>query len=87
MATKRATELRKCCRSPQQHGLLANNPVTGPYSPVVDRVMEQHIRCIRLSMKKDRTLMENKVKLNETIQKFEKEQRYTDHITVNVDPA
>ena len=87
MAAKLAAELHKSYRSPQQHGPLANCPVTGPYAPVVDRVQEQHIRCIRVSMKKDRTLKENKAKLNDIIQKFEKEQKYSDHITVNVDPA
>lgn len=87
MVTKLASELRKAYRSPQRQGLLAASPVTGPYSPVVDRVQEQHIRCIRVSLNKDRTLKENKAKLNEIIQKFEKEQKYADHITVNVDPA
>ena len=89
MVTKLAAELRKAFHCPQQRGLLmlANSPITGPYAPVVDRVQEQHIRCIRVSLKKDRTLKENKAKLNETVQKFEREQKYADHITLNVDPA
>ena len=89
MVTKLAAELRKAFHCPQQRGLLmlANSPITGPYAPVVDRVQEQHIRCIRVSLKKDRTLKENKAKLYETVQKFEKEQKYADHITLNVDPA
>ena len=89
MVTKLAAELRKAFHCPQQRGLLmlANSPITGPYAPVVDRVQEQHIRCIRVSLKKDRTLKENKAKLYETVQKFEREQKYADHITLNVDPA
>lgn len=89
MVTKLAAELRKAFHCPQQRGLLmlANSPITGPYAPVVDRVQEQHIRCIRVSLKKDRTLKENKAKLYETVQKFEREQKYVDHITLNVDPA
>ena len=61
--------------------------VTGPYSPVVDKVQEEHIRCVRVSMRKDRTLAANKAVLNETVLRFEKDQKYTGHITLNVDPA
>jgi hypothetical protein len=67
--------------------MLASSPVTGPYSPVVDKVQEEHIRCIRVSMRKDRTLAANKSALNETVLKFEKDQKYGGYITLNVDPA
>jgi hypothetical protein len=53
----------------------------------VDKVQEEHIRCIRVSMRKDRTLAAKKAVLNETISKFEKEQKYSGYITLNVDPA
>ena len=44
-------------------------------------------RCIRVSMRKDRTLAANKSALNETVLKFEKDQKYGGYITLNVDPA
>lgn len=61
--------------------------ITGPYSPAVDKVADQYIRTIRINLKKDRRLSENKKSISEAIQKFEKERRYDGHITVNVDPS
>ena len=61
--------------------------ITGPYAPTVDRIAGQHIRIIRISLKKDRNLSSNKKALIRTIREFEKERRYDGHITVNVDPA
>lgn len=61
--------------------------ITGPYAPTVDRIAGQHIRIIRISLKKDRNLSSNKKALIRTIREFEKERRYEGHITVNVDPA
>ena len=87
MASRLAATLRQAYNTTSNQGLLSASPVTGPYSPVVDKVQEEHIRCIRVSMRKDRTLAANKSLLNETIEKFEKDQKYSDHITINVDPA
>ena len=87
MASRLAAILRQTYKAPAGQGLLAASPVTGPYSPVVDKVQEEHIRCIRISMRKDRTLASNKAVLNETICKFEKDQKYSGHITLNVDPS
>jgi primosomal protein N' (replication factor Y) len=87
MASRLTATLRQVFKSPSGLGLLAASPVTGPYSPVVDRVQEEHIRCIRISMRKDRTLASNKAVLNETVLTFEKDQKYNGHITLNVDPA
>ena len=87
MASRLAATLRTVYKAPSGQGLLAASPVTGPYSPVVDKVNEEHIRCIRVSMRKDRTLAAKKAVLNETITKFEKEQKYSGYITLNVDPA
>mgnify|MGYP006336691421 FL=1 len=87
MASRLAATLRTVYKTPSGQGLLAASPVTGPYSPVVDKVQEEHIRCIRVSMRKDRTLAAKKAVLNETITKFEKEQKYSGYITLNVDPA
>ena len=87
MASRLAATLRTVYKAPSGQGLLAASPVTGPYSPVVDKVNEEHIRCIRVSMRKDRTLAAKKAVLNETITKYEKEQKYSGYITLNVDPA
>ena len=61
--------------------------VTGPYSPAVDRIADQHIRKIRLSLKKDRSLSQNKSLIKTLISSFEKECRYDGHITLDVDPS
>ncbi len=61
--------------------------MTGPYAPAVDRVAGQHIRIIRISMKKDRNLPGLKRQLCDIIRRYEKKHRYEGHITVNVDPA
>ena len=87
MASRLAATLRTVYKGPSGQGLLDASPVTGPYSPVVDKVNEEYIRCIRVSMRKDRTLAAKKAVLNETITKFEKEQKYSGYITLNVDPA
>ena len=61
--------------------------ITGPYQPIVDKIEDEHIRKIRISLKKDRTLGTNKATLVKIIAELEKSGRYTGHITVNVDPA
>ena len=61
--------------------------VTGPYQPAVDRIADQHIRMIRLSLKKDRNLASHKTLLKDLITRFEKARKYDGHITVNVDPS
>ena len=66
---------------------ILSDPVTGPYSPVVDRTEDQNIRKIRLTLKKDKMLTANKKALAETINGFEKSYRYTGHITIDVDPS
>ena len=61
--------------------------ITGPYQPVVDRIEDEYIRKIRISLKKDRQLGINKAVLTKVIAEMEKSCRYTGHITLNVDPA
>ena len=61
--------------------------ITGPYSPAVDKVADQHIRIVRISLKKDRNLGQHKKNLMLAIRSFEKERKYDGHITINVDPA
>ena len=69
------------------HVLRKSFDITGPYAPAVDRISDQHIRIIRISLKKDRHLSAHKKSVMKTVQEFEKARRYDGHITVNVDPA
>ena len=69
------------------HVLRKSFDITGPYAPAVARISDQHIRIIRISMKKDRHLSAHKKSVMKTVQEFEKARRYDGHITVNVDPA
>ena len=61
--------------------------MTGPYSPVIDKVADQHIRRMRISMKKDRNLSVHKEWLGRAVSKFIKDRKYESHITIDVDPA
>ena len=85
MAEKLGAELRK--HFSQKDRMVAGDPVTGPYSPVVDKVADHHIRIIRISLRKDRTLTKHKAALKEIIHRFEKDNRYDGHIYLNVDPS
>ena len=67
--------------------LRMNFNITGPYSPAVDKVADQHIRIVRISMKKDRNLGQHKKGLMLAIRSFEKKRKYEGYITINVDPA
>ena len=66
---------------------LPDSPVTGPYTPAVDKIAGQYIRCIRINLRKDRQLKTGKKAVKEIIQTFEKEKRYDNHIVIDVDPA
>lgn len=66
---------------------LETAPVTGPYAPIVDRIADQHIRTIRISLKKDRNLKAHKDAIREMIASFEKVEKYAGHISIDVDPA
>lgn len=61
--------------------------VIGPYAPAVDKVSGQNIRQIRVSLPKDRSLARNKGILAATVERFEKERKYSGHIALDVDPA
>ena len=66
---------------------LEASPVTGPYAPVVDKIADEYIRTIRISLKKDRNLRSHKTAVREMIATFEKAEKYTGHISIDVDPA
>ena len=52
-----------------------------------DKIADQHIRCMRISLAKDRTLAERKKALKQAVAKFEKERNYSGHIVIDVDPS
>ena len=66
---------------------LESSPVTGPYTPVIDKIAQQHIRTIRVSLRKDRNLKGHKAALRKIVNEFEKSEKYIGHISLDVDPA
>lgn len=60
--------------------------VLGPYPPAVSKVAGRHIRIIRISLGKDKTLSAKKTALERAVRDFEKKERYDGHISVDVDP-
>ena len=64
-----------------------NLNVTGPYTPAVSKVADQHIRMLRISLPKDRNLKARKESIKSIVSAFEKEKKYDSHITINVDPV
>lgn len=63
------------------------NTVTGPYPPAVSKVADNHIRIIRVCLRKDKYLPVHKMDLVKALRMFEKENRYIRHISLNVDPS
>ena len=61
--------------------------ITGPYTPAISKVADNHIRTIRICLRKDKNLPVHKNTLMNTLKAFEKENRYIGHISVNVDPV
>ena len=61
--------------------------LTGPYQPVVDKIENEHIRKIRICLRKNKEHSSNKLRLTRCISDFENEFRYTGHIILNVDPS
>lgn len=66
---------------------MAGTAIIGPYSPVIDKVADQHIRTIRISLRKDKRLRSLKEAIRNTVLNFEKNEKYTNHITIDVDPS
>ena len=87
MSARLAACLGKQFNTSNRGNFLAAQTVTQPYKPAVDRIEDLHIRKIRVCFKKDRMLSQNKSRLREMIAIFEKENRYPDHIIIDVDPA
>lgn len=68
-------------------GPSAKVTVTGPYAPPVDRQSDMYIRHIRVSLKKDSELAENKRKLADTVWKFAGKNKCAGRIALDVDPV
>ena len=66
---------------------MAGTAIIGPYSPVIDKVADQHIRTIRISLRKNKSLRSLKEAIRNTVLSFEKNEKYTNHITIDVDPS
>ncbi len=84
MAYGLASELRSIFTGT---GGLLTDPVTGPYAPAVDKIADNHIRTIRISLKKDRNLAAGKEAIRTLVLNFEKKRKYDGHIIINVDPS
>ena len=61
--------------------------VTPPFAPAVDKLRDEYIRIIRISLPKDRNLSANKSALGRLIRSFAAERKYDSHITIDVDPS
>ena len=61
--------------------------VIGPYTPVPDRTGDLCLRTIRLILPRDRQLQGRKRALVAAVAQFEKERKWTGHISIDVDPV
>ena len=87
MASKLASLLNQHFGASGRRTAFDTAPVIGPYAPVVDKIADQYIRTIRVSLKKDRDLRKHKNALRGIIAAFEKAEKYAGHISLDVDPA
>ena len=63
----------------------AIGPCTGPYAPAYDGE-DDHIRIIRVTLARDKSLKSRKQSIYQTVKNFEKQYKYTGHIVIDVDP-
>ena len=61
--------------------------ITGPYSPDPDRTADRFIRCIRVTLPKDRNLGNHKKKIKELTGNLGKEIGHSCSISIDVDPT
>lgn len=61
--------------------------ITGPMTPAVSKISDEHIRIIRVTLPKDRQLAQRKAALKAIVQKFGDRNSYTDHLCIDVDPS
>ena len=84
-------EMRAARMGTKLAGLLESGTppytVTGPYIPAVDKVADNHIRIIRLGLRKDRHLAAVKRHLMKMLSEFMQEEKYEAHIVIDLDPS
>ena len=71
------------------HGVICRNGqinITGPITPAVSKISDEHIRTIRVTLPKDRRLVQRKAALKAIVLKFGENNSYSDHINIDVDP-
>ncbi len=61
--------------------------VSGPYPPPVDRQSGLYVRHIRISLKRDILLADNKRRISRILKDFCSERAWTGHVSIDVDPA
>lgn len=61
--------------------------LSGPYSPAVDKVADNFIRIIRLNLRKNRMLAQTKHQIYSTVTAFEENEKYQNHLAIDVDPS
>ena len=92
--SERKAETMSHCMAERMKGILGIyddedsciETVSGPYRPPVDRVAGNHVRTIRITLKKDRSLTMRKRAVANAVSEFEKQYGYQGHIIVDVDP-
>ncbi|MGM9785553.1 MAG: primosomal protein N' [Candidatus Cryptobacteroides sp.] len=87
-ASRMASELGSILNN-RLAGIYGNNMtiLTGPYTPIPDKLADNYLRMIRISLPKDRNLKHSKAILKGTVNEFEKQRKYDGHIMINVDPS
>lgn len=61
--------------------------VVGPYAPAVDRIGDESLRQIRITLPRNKALPLLKERLSQAVNAFGKERKYTAHLAIDVDPA
>ena len=67
-------------------GNTGTGTISEPFRPPVDKIGGMHLWNIRITLRKDRLLREHKTRAAAAISEFEKRNRYTGHVIINVDP-
>lgn len=71
------------------HGIICQNGkinITGPITPAVSKISEEHLRTIRITLPKDRRLVQRKAALKAIVLKFGESNSYSEHLNIDVDP-
>ncbi len=57
------------------------------YAPAVDKVRDEYVRVVRVSLPKDKFLSLNKKTLRDKVRTFEGDRKWDGHIKIDVDPS